>query len=142
MHHMLAYYRFKPLPLLIIFLALSNSGALYAQESIQFTLDQANAGETLYKLNCQACHGSRLTNGQFGTPLRGSFFRNIWKGKSLGELLQHTWEKMPPDNMMSLTREQVTNLVAFIFSRNDLEPGKIPMVSDPEQATDTFPPWE
>ena len=142
MHHMLAYYRFKLFSLLIIFLALSNSGVLKAQESIQFTMEQANAGETLYKLNCQACHGNRLTNGQFGTPLRGSFFRNIWKEKSLGELLQHTWEKMPPDNLMSLTREQVTNLVAFILSQNDFESGEIPMVSDPEQAANTPLSWE
>ncbi|MDG2175381.1 MAG: cytochrome c [Gammaproteobacteria bacterium] len=139
---MLAYYRSKLFSLLIIFLALSNSGALNAQESIQFTLDQANAGETLYKLNCQACHGNRLSNGQFGTPLIGRAFRNIWKGKSLGELLQHTWEKMPPDDLMSLTREEVTNLVAFILSRNDMKPGEVPMVSDPEQAADTYLPWE
>ena len=32
----------------------------------------------------------------------------------------------------------VTNLVAFIFFRNDLEPSEIPMVSNPEQAADTF----
>lgn len=37
---------------------------------------------------------------------------------------------------------QVTNLVAFVFFRNDLEPGEIPMVSNPEQAADTFLPWE
>jgi mono/diheme cytochrome c family protein len=142
MHYMLAVNRSKSFPFLIILLSMCFSKALFAQESIQFTLEQANAGETLYKLNCQACHGNRLSNGQFGTPLVGSAFRKIWKGKSLGELLQHTWEKMPPDNMMSLTREQVTNLVAFIFFRNDLKPGETPMVSDPEQAADTFLPWE
>lgn len=42
---MLAYNRSKSIPLLITFLAMCFSKALYAQESIQFTLDQANAGD-------------------------------------------------------------------------------------------------
>ena len=40
---MLAYNRSKSIPLLITFLAMCFSKALYAQESIQFTLDQVNA---------------------------------------------------------------------------------------------------
>ena len=41
-----------------------------------------------------------------------------------------------------MSREQVANVVAFIFFRNDMEPSDIPMAGDPEQAADTPLPWE
>ncbi|MFT5321571.1 MAG: cytochrome c5 [Pseudohongiellaceae bacterium] len=97
--------------------------SVQAQESIEFTAEQVANGEAIYKETCQICHGSRLSNGQFGTPLRGSFFKNTWKGKTLGELVQNTYEKMPPDNVMSMSMQQYTEVISFILSRNEIEPG-------------------
>ena len=113
-----------------------------AQEEIQFTEEQVGNGETIYRETCQICHGNRLSNGQFGTPLRGSFFRRNWTGKSLGELVQHTWEKMPPDNVESLTWDQVTDVLSFILSRNDLMAGDTPMTTDMETLNAIALPWE
>lgn len=113
-----------------------------AQEEIQFTEEQVGNGQAIYRETCQICHGNRLSNGQFGTPLRGSFFRKNWAGKSLGELVQHTWEKMPPDNVESLTWDQVTEVLSFILARNDLVAGDTPMTTDMETLNTIALPWK
>ena len=114
---------------------------LFAQDSLSYTQEQADAGRAAYRDACQICHGSTLANGQFGTPLRGSFFREKWKGKSVGELQQFMFEKMPPDKVMSLTPEQSANLLAFILSRNDLMPGTEPLSGDYKSQTELLLPW-
>jgi len=112
-----------------------------AQDSLGFTQEQADAGRAAYRDTCQICHGSTLANGQFGTPLRGSFFREKWKGKSIGELQQFMFEKMPPDKVMTLTPEQSANLLAFILSRNDLMPGTEPLSGDYKSQMELMLPW-
>lgn len=114
--------------------------ALCAQE-ITFTQAQADAGRALYRETCQICHGSSLANGQFGTPLKGSFFYDKWKGKSLGELVTFVFEKMPPDKLMSLTPEQYTAAVAYILSRNELKPSETPMPLDKATLDSVRLPW-
>jgi mono/diheme cytochrome c family protein len=113
-----------------------------AQDGVMFSSAQVEEGQTLYQETCQICHGNRLSNGQFGTPLRGSFFRNNWKGKTLGELVQQTMEKMPPDKVGSLTAEQATNVLSFILSRNDLEPGETAMSTDMATLNAVALPWD
>ncbi len=114
---------------------------LAAAQSLTFTQAQADAGKALYRDVCQVCHGSSLANGQFGTPLRGSFFRDKWKGKSLGELLTFVYEKMPPDKLMSLTPEQYTSAVAYILSRNDMVVSDTPMSTDKDSLGGVLLPW-
>jgi mono/diheme cytochrome c family protein len=114
---------------------------VFAENSLSFTQEQADAGRSAYRDTCQVCHGSTLANGQFGTPLKGSFFREKWKGKSVGELQQFMFEKMPPDKVMSLTPEQSANLLAFILSRNDLMPGTEPLSGDYNSQTNLLLPW-
>jgi len=112
--------------ILVLLFSMAAASSVTAQETVHFSTDQVEAGQAIYRETCQICHGNRLSNGQFGTPLRGSFFRNNWKGKTLGELLQHTWEKMPPDNVQSLSREQVASVIAFIFQEITWKPVKYP----------------
>jgi mono/diheme cytochrome c family protein len=121
--------------------ALLAGAQAHAQEAIVFSAQQVESGQTLYQATCQICHGNRLSNGQFGTPLRGSYFRNNWKGKSLGELVQHTWEKMPPDNVQSLSPEQVAQVLAFILSRNDIAAGDTAMSTDMDTVNGIPLPW-
>lgn len=110
-------------------------------QSVSFTQSQIDAGVAKYKETCQICHGSSLANGQFGTPLRGSFFREKWKGKSLGELVTFVYEKMPPDKLMSLTAEQYTGVVAYILSRNDIAASDVAMSDDREALKKVMLPW-
>lgn len=106
-----------------------------------FTLEQAELGKAVYSAHCQLCHGNNLSNGQFGTPLRGSYFRKKWAGKSLGELLQFTLAEMPPETKGSLPREDYAAALAYILSRNDLEPGGTVLVSEPAALQDVLLPW-
>lgn len=117
------------------------SPILFAQDAPSFTQEQADAGRAAYRETCQICHGSTLANGQFGTPLRGNFFREKWKGKSVGELQQFMFEKMPPDKLMSLSPEQSANLLAFILSRNDLMPGAEALSGDYASQMQLMLPW-
>ncbi len=94
--------------------------SLAGADGLAFSQVQADAGRALYRESCQICHGSTLANGQFGTPLKGSFFKDKWRGRTLGELLTFIYEKMPPDKLRSLTAEQVTAAAAYILSRNDI----------------------
>lgn len=110
-------------------------------QNITFTQAQVDAGIAKYKETCQICHGSSLANGQFGTPLRGNFFREKWKGKSLGELVTFVYEKMPPDNLMSLTPEQYIGAVAYILSRNDIAVSETAMSDDKEALKSVMLPW-
>ncbi len=128
------------LPLIVVSCLMTTSTV--AQDGIAFTSEQVDRGQVIYSETCQICHGNRLSNGQFGTPLRGSFFRNNWTGKTLGELTQQVWEKMPPDNVQSLSWVQVTDVVSFILSRNNLEPGATEMTTDMESLHATPLPWK
>ena len=128
--------------LFIVVSCLVTTASAVAQDSVAFTSEQADRGQVIYSETCQICHGNRLSNGQFGTPLRGSFFRNNWTGKTLGELTWQVWEKMPPDNVQSLSWEQVTDVVSFILSRNNLEPGDSAMTTDMDSLNATPLPWQ
>jgi len=115
--------------------------SLVFAQGLAFTQEQIDSGKALYKETCQICHGSSLANGQFGTPLKGSFFQDKWKGKSLGELLTFVFEKMPPDKLMSLTPEEYTGAVAYILSRNDIAVSATAMSTDKETLKSVMLPW-
>src|SRR4030095_157419 len=40
-----------------------------------FTAAQAASGKTAYDATCAVCHGSTMTNGAYGTPLAGEYFK-------------------------------------------------------------------
>jgi mono/diheme cytochrome c family protein len=54
-----------------------------------FTAQQAAAGKTAYNSNCAVCHGSTMTNGTFGPPLAGEYFRNAWFGRTVRAFYDH-----------------------------------------------------
>ena len=128
-------------PAVLVLLGLGTP-CVMAQESVTFSAEQVEAGKALYQETCQICHGSSLANGQFGTPLRGNYFRNNWKGKSAGELMQFVYEKMPPDNLMSLAPEQIAAAVSYILSRNDVMPADTALTGDHQQAMHLMLPWQ
>jgi mono/diheme cytochrome c family protein len=117
------------------------SSPLFAQDTLNFTQEQADAGRKFYRDTCQTCHGSTLANGQFGTPLKGSLFHDKWKGKSVGEMEQFMFEKMPPDKVKTLTAEQIAIALAYILSRNDVMPGTKPISGDYKSQMELPLPW-
>ncbi len=139
---------FKPLPLstsiptsLALSLLLVVHSPVANAQTLTFTQQQVDAGKATYREVCQICHGSSLANGQFGTPLKGSFFTDKWKGKSLAELVTFVFEKMPPDNLKSLAPEQYVSAVAYILSRNDIAVSGTPMSTDKNSLGGVMLPW-
>lgn len=139
--HLLTAKSFKPsFTLLHASLLLLAALPVQSQE-LSFSAAQVEAGTAVYKESCQLCHGTSLSNGQFGTPLRGNYFRKKWGGKSLGELLQFTLESMPPDNKGGLPAEQYVAALAYILSRNEVAAGAMPMPADPTALQQVPLPW-
>ena len=88
----------------------------------QFTAAQAAAGKTAYNSTCAVCHGTTMTNGTFGTPLAGMYFKNEWSGRTVGAFYNHA-KTMPPAAPGSLPGDTYANIVAYIFEVNGFKPG-------------------
>ena len=88
---------------------------------------QAERGELAYKQHCRQCHGSRLSNGQFGPPLRGQQFRNGWAGRPIGELYKSASTTMPPNAPGSLQAADYADIIAFILRENGVTPSDQPL---------------
>jgi mono/diheme cytochrome c family protein len=87
-----------------------------------FTAAQAERGRQAYDSNCAVCHGNTLTNGTFGTPLAGLYFRNRWIGRTVRALYDHS-RTMPPDLPGQLPPETYADIVSYILQVNGFEPG-------------------
>ena len=102
-----------------------------AMDMASFTQEQVDAGQREYTRSCQDCHGPNLDDGEFGgPPLVGYYFREKWFGMSVAGLYGFTASAMPPDRPGQLSAETYADLVAFILSKNDVEPGETPLPSD------------
>jgi mono/diheme cytochrome c family protein len=89
-----------------------------------FTEEQAKRGETLYMSSCAYCHGLDLRGGETPPPLAEGQFRANWDGLSVGDLFERIRITMPQDRPGTLTRQQVADVLAFIFSKNEFPAGK------------------
>jgi PQQ-dependent dehydrogenase (s-GDH family) len=92
----------------------------------RFTAKQVAAGKEVYDSACAVCHGSTLTNGTYGTPLAGDYFKGKWPGKSAADLFRKT-KTMPPANPGSLSEEAYLNVVAFMLEHNGVKPSETPL---------------
>jgi mono/diheme cytochrome c family protein len=88
----------------------------------QFTAQQAAAGKTAYNSNCAACHGSTMTDGTFGPPLAGEYFRNAWFGRTVRTLYDHA-KTMPPASPASLPDNTYANILAYVLQTNGFKAG-------------------
>jgi alcohol dehydrogenase (cytochrome c) len=84
-----------------------------------YTREQAQAGAQVYSATCSVCHGSKLQGGA-APALTGATF---------GQTLQNTYSTtrklydvistlMPVNNPGSLSKEQYTDVLAFILAEN------------------------
>jgi len=89
----------------------------------QFTAAQVAAGKTAYNASCAVCHGSTMTNGTFGTPLAGEYFKTMWMGRSVRAFYDKSQKTMPPAAPGSLAKDVYANIVAYIFEVNGLKAG-------------------
>ena len=106
------------------------AGALKAQETRSvwdgvYTEAQAKRGEAVYFERCLQCHGATLMGGTDGAgPLTGPTFNGNWNGVALDAMLDRVRTTMPLDKPSTLSRQQIADVLAYIFSVNKFPPGK------------------
>jgi S-disulfanyl-L-cysteine oxidoreductase SoxD len=85
-----------------------------------YSREQANRGQQLYQAQCVTCHGNAL-QGVVGPMLAGDWFLMAWAGRPMSDLVDKIQNTMPQQAPRSLTREQSTDIAAYI-----LQAGKFP----------------
>jgi mono/diheme cytochrome c family protein len=93
---------------------------------------QAKRGRELYNSKCLSCHGADLSGGEMAPPLVGIGFQSNWNGQSAGDLSERIRVSMPLGAEGSLSRQQVSDIIAAIFAAGDYPPGasELPKESD------------
>jgi len=118
-------------------LALATAGVLRAQAPTGkttndgvFTDAQVKRGGDVYQQQCAACHDAQLTGSGTAPALAGTDFSANWKDETVGALFERIRATMPADNPGSLTRPQVSELVAFILNFNKYPVGETDLGTD------------
>ena len=93
----------------------------------QFTTGQVAVGKTAYNSNCAVCHGSSGSNGTFGTPVAGEYFKTHWQGRTLRSFYDRAQKTMPPAAPGSLSKDTYANIVAYILDLNEFKSGTAPL---------------
>lgn len=89
-----------------------------------YTAEQAERGETTYQNVCSYCHSA----SQFS----GSSFLQSWSGAPIGQFFGLISATMPYDGPGSLSRQQYTDVIAYILSLNDFPTGDTELPPDPD----------
>ena len=89
-----------------------------------YTDEQASRGESTYLAeSCGTCHGEMLRGAEFGSPLVGNEFVEIWSQRTVGDLFDLIGQTMPSNNPGILTSRQTADLVALVLRRNNFPSG-------------------
>lgn len=86
-----------------------------------FTEAQSTRGEQTFISTCGGCHTPTQFVGEFLLA---------WNGKTASDLLEMIRSKMPQDSPGSLPRQQYADIVAYLFEKNGLPPGKEELPSE------------
>ena len=97
-----------------------------------YTAEQAKRGEALYAQNCAACHGNALEGGEMAPPLSGGAFNANWNGLTMGDLSERVRISMPQNNPGSLSRQQCSDILAFMLSVGSFPAGTMELAREAE----------
>ena len=89
-----------------------------------YTQEQAKRGEAAYVEKCARCHGAELIGSDMNPPLAGPEFLSLWNTKTVGDLFDRIRTTMPQDKPASLTRQQDSDIVAYLLSANKFPASK------------------
>lgn len=111
-------------------------GAALAQQTTWdgvFTAEQAGRGGEIYGGMCASCHGPQLGGIDAAPGLNGGAFYANWDGYTLGEMADRVRISMPSNTPGIMSRQQVVDVLAYIFSRNGMPAGnqELPRQSGP-----------
>jgi quinoprotein glucose dehydrogenase len=93
---------------------------------------QAKRGRELYNSKCLSCHGADLSGGEMAPPLVGIGFQSNWNGLTAGDLSERIRVSMPLGAEGTLSRQQVSDIIAAIFAAGEYPAGasELPRESD------------
>lgn len=89
-----------------------------------YTAEQAQRGQVVYQTACASCHGPQLNGIDAAPALNGGGFYSNWNGISLQVMSLRIKASMPQNAPNSLSRQQVADVMAYIFSRNGFPAGE------------------
>src|SRR6185436_1295128 len=89
-----------------------------------YTKEQVKRGEAEYAQHCSSCHGPDLAGNDEAAPLTGAVFLANWDGLSVADLSERVRVSMPPNNLGRLSRQQIVDILTYVFSVNTFPAGK------------------
>lgn len=95
-----------------------------------YTQEQAERGHSLYNQHCASCHGDTLAGGDEAPQLAGGDFLANWNGLTVGDLFERIRRSMPQDDPGRLSRQQTTDVLAYILSFNKFPAGQTELPHD------------
>jgi PQQ-dependent dehydrogenase (s-GDH family) len=101
----------------------TNSAPIVDGISPQFTAAQAARGKTAYNGTCAVCHGTTMTNGAYGTPLAGEYFKTKWSNRSVRSLYNRAQKTMPPGAPGSLASDTYADIISYLLEVNGFQAG-------------------
>jgi mono/diheme cytochrome c family protein len=105
------------------------SAAVAAQETTSsaldgvYTLAQALQGAEAFAQHCAVCHGASLGGVGEAPALIGAQFISDFNGLTLGDLFERIRTTMPMNNPGGLSRDQYSDILAFVLKSNGFPAG-------------------
>ncbi len=84
-----------------------------------YSKEQQQRGRALYDERGAPCHGSELNGLDVAPPLAGGAFQSNWTGLTVGDLAERIRISMPQGSEGTLSRQQVSDVIAAIFAVNE-----------------------
>jgi mono/diheme cytochrome c family protein len=88
-----------------------------------YTEEQSKRGRTVYVDKCSNCHADDLSGGETATALVGGTFEGGWNGLTANDLFERIRISMPQDKPGTMSRQQVADVVGYIFDVNKFPRG-------------------
>jgi quinoprotein glucose dehydrogenase len=101
-----------------------------------YSKPQASRGQTAYNAKCARCHGDALLGGENSPALVEQDFLEKWNGKSVGALVELIRTTMPSDGPGRVSRQQCTDIAAYLLSANNFPAGESDLVAEPDAQND------
>ena len=97
-----------------------------------YTTEQSTRGRALYGSKCLSCHGADMSGGEMAPPLTGVGFQSNWNGLTLGDLSERIRVSMPLGQEGTLSRQQVSDVIAAILTAGEYPAGMTELTNSPD----------
>lgn len=95
-----------------------------------YTDAQAKRGEVVANKLCTSCHGPELSGGEAGPALVGLEFIANWNNLTVADFYDRVHATMPADSPGTMTPQQTSDVIAYVFKLNKYPAGKTELATD------------